>query len=73
MMLKSSDALFMRPGYVESVNEFLFGVENGLPIGILEGDWKLDEAIRDIVGNKKKDVEMVFGKNAEELATKILS
>jgi uncharacterized protein (TIGR00725 family) len=73
MMLKSADSLFMGPGYVESVNEFLFGVESGLPIGILEGEWKLDEAIRDIIGNRKKDVEVVFEDNAEELITKILN
>src|SRR3989338_2920746 len=73
IMLKSADALFVGAGKAESINDFLLGVESKLPIVILEGNWATDEAIKEVIGKNKKDVNVVFGKNAEELAVKILN
>jgi predicted Rossmann-fold nucleotide-binding protein len=71
VMVKSSDALIVGPGYIEVFGEFLIALEENKVIGVWEGPWELDEAIRDTIGKKGKHFNVIFDKDPEKLVTRI--
>lgn len=46
---RSADAVFIGCGRGGAIEEFRVAYEEGKPIGILEGEWKTDEVIQDII------------------------
>jgi uncharacterized protein (TIGR00725 family) len=49
ILIRSCDAVVIGPGRIGTLNEFAVAFEDRRPIGILEGDWKTAEFLRDIV------------------------
>lgn len=49
LLVRSSDAVVIGCGRVGTINEFAVAFEDHRPIGILEGDWKTDEIIKNII------------------------
>ncbi len=49
LLVRSSDAMVIGPGRIGTLNEFSVAFEDRKPIGILEGSWKTDEFLHDII------------------------
>ena len=49
ILVRSCDAIVIGPGRIGTLNEFAVAFEDQRPIGILEGDWKTAEFLRQIV------------------------
>ncbi|MFT5359803.1 MAG: hypothetical protein ACI88L_000266 [Candidatus Paceibacteria bacterium] len=73
MMMRSSDALILGPGYIETFHEFIMALEEGKVIGVLEGPWEIDDAIHDLIGKKSKTMNVIFDKDPEKLLKRVMS
>ncbi len=49
LFVRSSDAMVIGPGRVGTLNEFSVSFEDRRPIGVLEGSWKTDEFLREVI------------------------
>lgn len=49
LLIRSSDAVVVGCGRIGTLNEFSVAFEDRRPIGILEGSWKTDEILRQII------------------------
>jgi len=49
ILVRASDALVIGPGRIGTLNEFSIAFEDHKPIGILEGSWRTDEFIKEVI------------------------
>jgi len=49
LFVRSADAMVIGPGRIGTLNEFSVAFEDHRPIGILEGSWKTDEILREVI------------------------
>jgi hypothetical protein len=49
ILVRSCNAIVIGPGRIGTLNEFSVAFEDHRPIGILEGDWKTAEFLREII------------------------
>ncbi len=73
LFTRSCDALLIGCGRIGTIHEFTIAFEDGKPIGVLEGEWTMDETIKDILarGNRPND-KIVFDSNPKELVRRVL-
>ncbi|AKM83757.1 MAG: hypothetical protein UR79_C0004G0009 [Candidatus Campbellbacteria bacterium GW2011_GWD1_35_49] len=72
-LTRASDAVFIGCGRIGTIHEFTVAYEDGKPIGILEGDWLMDETIKTIIerSNRKND-QIVFDSDPKKLVERVL-
>jgi len=72
-LTRASDAVFIGCGRIGTIHEFTVAYEDNKPIGILEGDWLMDETIKIILerSNRRND-KIVFDTNPKNLVEKVL-
>lgn len=72
-LTRASDAVFIGCGRIGTIHEFTVAYEDGKPIGILEGDWLMDETIKTIIerSNRKND-QIVFDTDPKKLVERVL-
>ena len=73
ILTRSSDAVFFGCGRIGTVHEFTVAFEDAKPIGILEGDWDMDETLKLIIerSNRVSD-KIVFSPDPKELVEKVI-
>ena len=73
LLVRSSEAVIVGCGRVGTIHEFTVAFEDDKPIGVLEGDWEMDETIKRIIekSNRKHD-KIVFDKDPKNLIKKII-
>lgn len=73
LFTRSCDALFIGCGRIGTIHEFTIAFEDGKPIGILEGEWTMDETIREILAraNRPND-KIIFDDNPKRLVQRII-
>ncbi len=73
LLVRSSDAVFIGCGRIGTIHEFTIAFEDNKPIGILEGEWEMDETIKTILerSNRKHD-KVVFDSDPKRLVEKII-
>ena len=73
LFTRSCDAMLIGCGRIGTIHEFTIAFEDNKPIGILEGEWTMDETIREILerGNRPSD-KVVFDSDPARLVKKIL-
>lgn len=73
LLTRSADAVFVGCGRVGTIHEFTIAFEDDKPIGVLEGEWEMDETIRQIIekSNRPHD-KVVFDPNPKRLVEKVL-
>jgi len=49
LLVRSSDAIIVGCGRIGTLNEFSIAFEDRRPIGILEGSWKTDELLKQVI------------------------
>ncbi len=68
LLARSADAVCVGCGRVGAVHEFTVAFSEGKPTGVLEGPWKTDEMLKDVIINSGRATEhVVFDDNPEAL------
>lgn len=72
LFTRSCDAILIGCGRIGTIHEFTIAFEDGKPIGILEGEWTMDEQIKDILakGNRPAD-RVIFDPDPANLVARI--
>ncbi|MEN9582100.1 MAG: hypothetical protein RL641_54 [Candidatus Parcubacteria bacterium] len=74
LFTRTCDAVFIGCGRIGTIHEFTIAFEDGKPIGILEGEWEMDEEIRDILAKGHRDnPKIVFDPDPKTLVTKVMA
>jgi uncharacterized protein (TIGR00725 family) len=73
LFTRSCDAIIVGCGRIGTIHEFTIAFEDGKPIGVLEGEWTMDETIRDIIArsNRPND-KIVFDSDPKVLIQKVI-
>ncbi len=73
LFTRSCDAVLIGCGRIGTIHEFTIAFEDGKPIGILEGEWDMDEEIKLILekGNRPND-KIVFDPDPKSLIKKVM-
>jgi uncharacterized protein (TIGR00725 family) len=73
ILVRSCDAMVIGPGRIGTLNEFAVGFEDGRPIGVLEGDWKTAEFIREVIGAAHRPNEnIIFDADPKAIVERLL-
>ncbi len=73
LFTRSCDAIIIGCGEVRSIAEFAVALEEGRPVGVLEGSWETDEAIRSVLATgRAMPQNVIFDTDPKRLVTKIL-
>lgn len=72
LFTRSCDALIIGCGRIGTIHEFTIAFESGMPIGILQGSWTMDETIKTILerGNRPT-TKVIFDADPKSLIEKI--
>lgn len=67
------DAIFVGCGRVGTIHEFTIAFEDNKPIGVLEGDWDMDETLQTILERSNRNYDKVlFDTDPKRLVEKII-
>ncbi|HVU75450.1 MAG TPA: hypothetical protein VHD38_01260 [Candidatus Paceibacterota bacterium] len=73
LFVRSSDAVIIGPGRIGTLNEFAVSFEDHKPIGILEGSWRTDEFLREVMdAAHRPNPNVVFSPDPKELIEKLI-
>jgi len=73
LLTRSSDAVFVGCGRIGTIHEFTIAFEDNKPIGILEGEWEMDETIKTILERSNRKYEkVIFDPDPKRLVEKII-
>lgn len=73
LFVRSSDAMIIGPGRVGTLNEFSVSFEDRRPIGVLEGEWRTDEFIREVIAAAHRPNDfIVFDSDPKALIERII-
>ena len=74
LLSRSSDAVIVGYGGIETIHELWVAFQEGKPIGILQGDWSTDEILHDFLKDNEDfdHSKIVFGADPKELAKEII-
>ncbi len=73
LLVRSSEAVIVGCGRVGTIHEFTVAFEDDKPIGVLEGEWEMDETIRRILEkSNRKHEKIVFESDPKILIEKII-
>lgn len=73
LFTRSCDALIVGCGRIGTIHEFTIAFEAGIPIGVLQGSWTMDDTIKIILerGNRPTD-KVIFDDDPKRLIQKII-
>jgi hypothetical protein len=73
LLTRAADAVVVGCGRLGTLNEFTIAFEDEKPIGVLEGEWEMDEMIKSIVarGHRGKG-KIVYAKTPKDLLDKLV-
>ncbi|MEK7558662.1 MAG: protein containing YHS domain protein [Patescibacteria group bacterium] len=73
LFTRSCDAIFIGCGRIGTIHEFTIAYEDNKPIGILEGDWDMDEVLKNIMDKSNRvNNRIIFDSNPKRLVEKII-
>ena len=73
ILTRSSDAVLFGCGRVGTIHEFTIAFEDNKPIGILQGDWMMDETLQLIIERSgRTHAKVVFDTDPKKLVEKII-
>ncbi len=74
LLVRSSEAVIVGCGRVGTIHEFTVAFEDNKPIGVLEGEWEMDETIKRILEkSNRKHEKVVFDSDPKRLVQKIIN
>jgi hypothetical protein len=74
LLTRSSDAVIIGCGRIGTIHEFTIAFEDGKPIGILQGDWDMDEVLKNILdkGNRPNE-KIIFDTDPKRLVERVIA
>jgi len=73
LFVRSSDAMIIGPGRVGTLNEFSVSFEDRRPIGVLEGAWKTDEFLKEVIAAAHRPNDfIVFDSDPKALVERLI-
>lgn len=73
LFVRSCDAIIIGCGRIGTIHEFTIAFEDGRPIGILEGEWTMDEQIRDMIEKSNRPGDrVIFDPDPKSLVARIM-
>ena len=67
------DAMIIGPGRIGTLNEFSVSFEDRRPIGVLEGSWKTDEFLREVIDAAHRPNDfVVFDSDPKALVERLI-
>ncbi len=73
LLVRSCDAMFIGCGRIGTIHEFTIAFESNIPIGVLEGEWTMDETIHEILDRgHRNNAKIVFDPDPKTLVKKII-
>lgn len=73
LFVRSSDAMIIGPGRVGTLNEFSVSFEDRRPIGVLEGDWRTDDFIKEVISAAHRPNEFIaFDSDPKALVERLI-
>ncbi len=74
LFTRSCDALFVGCGRIGTIHEFTIAFEDGRPIGVLEGDWTMDEQLKDMIEKSNRPADkVIFDPDPKTLVAKVIA
>jgi hypothetical protein len=74
ILTRSADAVVFGCGRVGTIHEFTVAFEDKKPIGVLEGEWEMDETLKLIVERSHREHDqIIFNPDPKELVQRILN
>jgi uncharacterized protein (TIGR00725 family) len=72
ILTRSADAVVIGCGRIGTLNEFTIAFEDQKPIGILQGEWEMDEMIKEIIAKGHRGPgKIVYAEDPKELMDKL--
>lgn len=73
LFTRACDAIIIGCGRIGTIHEFTIAFEAGMPIGVLQGSWTMDDTIKTILerGNRPTD-KVIFDENPKRLVERII-
>ncbi|MEN9405164.1 MAG: hypothetical protein RLY47_123 [Candidatus Parcubacteria bacterium] len=73
ILTHSSDAVLFGCGRIGTIHEFTIAFEDNKPIGILQGEWTMDETLKTILERSNRSYnKVVFDTNPHDLVAKVI-
>lgn len=73
LLTRTSDAIILGCGRIGTIHEFTVAFEDNKPIGILEGEWEMDETLKTIIERGHRPSEkIIFDSDPKRLVEKIV-
>lgn len=75
LLSRSSDAIIFGYGGLETVHEFWVAFQENKPIGILKGEWDIDEILFGLLRGHEESFDhhrIIFDENPERLVEKVI-
>lgn len=73
ILTHSSDAILFGCGRIGTIHEFTIAFEDNKPIGILQGEWTMDETLKTILERSNRSYsKVVFDTNPHDLVAKVI-
>ncbi len=73
LFVRSSDAIIIGCGRIGTLNEFSVAFEDHRPLGVLEGSWKTDELLRQIVESAHRpNPRLIFDSDPKAMVERLV-
>lgn len=73
LLTRTSDAVVLGCGRIGTIHEFAVAFEDNKPIGILEGEWEMDETLKGIIEHgHRPNSKIIFDKDPKNLIARII-
>ncbi|MEK7579341.1 MAG: hypothetical protein AAB460_02315 [Patescibacteria group bacterium] len=73
ILTRSGDAVIFGCGRIGTIHEFTIAFEDNKPIGVLEGEWVMDETIRTILDRSNRSHnKVIFDTNPKNLVARVI-
>lgn len=73
LFTRSCDAVILGCGRIGTIHEFTIAFEEGKPVGILEGEWSMDEEIEFMIKKGNRPAEhVIYDKDPKVLVQRIM-
>jgi len=73
LLTRTSDTVILGCGRIGTIHEFVVAFEDNKPIGILEGDWEMDETLKYIIEHgHRPNPKIIFDKDPKNLIARII-
>ena len=73
LFTRSCDAIVLGCGRIGTLHEFTIAFEDGRPLGILQGEWTMDDTIKEIIERSyRTNPKVIFDDNPKRLISKLV-